>query len=213
MSFFDALLSGGQLARGRDRDNRRAPSVLCWCALILAASPAPARAQTADTGTGNVAISGRVAPVCILGAPSQATIDLGQLAASSGTRAGRIATIAPQGVTLPGSFCNFAGSAITVAANALVSADATTPPGGFARAVNYTATASNWGPGNASAPTAALSNGTAQSSSGIGTTQPTPKLADIAVALSAFAVPGDAILISGTYSGSVTITLGPALTQ
>ena len=189
-------------------------SALRWCALSLAALPTPALAQTADSGTGNVAISGRVAPVCILGAPSQTTIDLGQLAASSGARAGRIATIAAQGVTLPGSFCNFAGSTVTVAANALVSADATTPPGGFARAVNYTATASNWAAGNASATTAALANGAAQSSSGTGTgtTQATPRLADIALALSAFAVPGDAVLISGTYSGSVTITLGPALT-
>ena len=191
-------------------------SALRWCALSLAALPTPALAQTADSGTGNVAISGRVAPVCILGAPSQTTIDLGQLAASSGARAGRIATIAAQGVTLPGSFCNFAGSTVTVAANALVSADATTPPGGFARAVNYTATASNWATGNASATTAALANGAAQSSSGTGTgtgtTQATPRLADIALALSAFAVPDDAVLILGTYSGSVTITLGPALT-
>ena len=187
------------------------PAVIRWGALVLAALTTPALAQTADTGTGNVALNGRVAPVCILGAPSQTTIDLGQLAASSGARAGRIATIAPQGVTLPGSFCNFAGSTVTVAASALVSADATTPPGGFARAVNYTATASNWAAGNASATTAALANGAAQPSSGTSATQATPRLADIAVALSAFAVPGDAILISGTYSGSVTITLGPAL--
>lgn len=199
MSFSDAL-PASRLAATR------------WYALILAALPAPAFAQTAGTGTGNVAISGRVAPVCILGAPSQTTIDLGQLAAGSGARAGRIATIAPQGVTLPGSFCNFAGSTVTLAASALVSADATTPPTGFARAVNYTATASNWATGNASATTAALANGAAPPSSGTGATQTTPRLADIAVALSAFAVPGDAILISGTYSGSVTITLGPALT-
>ena len=200
MSFSDALPSSR-------------PASIRWCALILAALPAPALAQTADTGTGGVAISGRVAPVCILGAPSQTTIDLGQLAAGSGARAGRIATIARQSVTLPGSFCNFAGSAVTVAASALVSTDATTPPGGFARAVNYTATASNWAAGNASTTTAALANGAPQSSTATGATQTVPQLAEIAVGLSAFAVPGDAILISGTYSGSVTITLGPALTQ
>ena len=202
-------------------------SAIHCCALVLAALPASALAQTADTGTatgtntgtttgtdtGNVAIRGRVAPVCILGAPSQTTIDLGQLAASSGSRAGRIATLAQQSVTLPGSFCNFAGSTLTVAASALVSADATTPAGGFARVVNYTATASNWAPINASTTTSATASGASQSSSGTGTTQPTPKLADVGVTLSAFAVPGDAMLISGTYSGSVTITLGPALTQ
>ena len=210
MSFSDAL-PASRLAATR------------WCAFVLAALttpalPAPALAQTAASGTGNIALSGRVAPVCILGAPSQTTIDLGQLAAGSGARAGRIATIAPQGVTLPGSFCNFAGSTVTIAASALVSADATTPPGGFARAVNYTATASNWAAGNASATTntlanGALANGAAQSSTATGATQTVPQLADIALALSAFAAPGDAILISGTYSGSVTITLGPALTQ
>ena len=205
MSFSDAL-PASRLAATR------------WCAFVLAALttpalPAPALAQTAASGTGNIALSGRVAPVCILGAPSQTTIDLGQLAAGSGARAGRIATIAAQSVTLPGSFCNFAGSTVTVAASALVSADATTPPGGFARAVNYTATASNWAAGNASTTTAALANGAPQSSTATGATQTVPQLAEIAVGLSAFAVPGDAILISGTYSGSVTITLGPALTQ
>lgn len=195
--------------------NRSSP--LLAVAMIIGAAPAAALAQSAGqaTGpaTGTLAMTGRVAPTCILGAPSQSAIDLGQLATSSGARAGRITTIAQQSVTLPGSFCNFAGSAVTVAADALVAADATTPPGGFARVVNYTATASNWAPGTASTTTAALSNGAPQSSSSTGATQTTPKLADIGVVLSGFTVPGDAILISGTYSGSITITLGPALIQ
>ncbi len=182
-------------------------------ALLAAALSSTAFAQSVETATGNVAVIGRVAPVCILGAPSQASVDLGQMAGTAGVRAGRIATIAAQNVTLPGSFCNFAGSTVTVAASALVSADATTPPAGFARVVNYAATASNWAAGNASTTTAALASGAPQSSSGTGATQTTPRLADIAVALSAFAVPGDAILVAGSYSGSVTVTLGPALTQ
>ena len=179
----------------------------------LAVAAQPAFAQSATSASGNVAVNGRVAPVCILGAPSQSTLDLGHMAATAGARAGRIATIAAQSVTLPGSFCNFAGSSVTVSASALVSADATTPPGGFARVVNYTATASNGAAGDASTTTAALANGAPQSSTGTGATQATPKLADIGVALSAFAVPGDAILVAGTYTGSVTVTLGPALTQ
>lgn len=98
-------------------------------------------------------------------------------------------------------------------ASALLSTDATAPPGGFARVVNYTATASNWAAGDASAVAAALAGGAPQSKTGTGAAQVAPQLADIAVTLSAFTVPGDAILVSGTYTGSVTVTLVPALSQ
>src|SRR5947209_11296170 len=86
-----------------------------------------------NTSTGQVAISGNVASLCVLGAPSQAAIDLGQLINTSGARTGRIAALGAQQVTLPGSFCNFAGTHLTVAANALIANDATAVQPGFPR--------------------------------------------------------------------------------
>ncbi|HVR89804.1 MAG TPA: hypothetical protein VHG29_01765 [Novosphingobium sp.] len=179
-------------------------------ALVLVVFPAAAMAQANPSNTGNVAVNGRVAPVCILGGPNPALVDLGVMIAITGTRAGRIAVLPAQSVSLPASFCNFAGSQVTVTANALLAANAGAPPAGFARAVNYTATAAGWAAGNAATTTAATANGSSASSTGSGPSHPLPKLADIGVTLSSFSVPGDNLLVTGNYSGTVTVTLGPA---
>ena len=176
--------------------------------IALAALPSPAIAQSTQTGT--VAVGGSVRPVCILGNPDPALVDLGQLSAGAGPRIGRIAVIAPRTVVLPASHCNFAGSVVTVSATALTAADAAVPPAGFARAVNYTATATNWSGGASAATTAALGDGSAAAASGAGAIQPQPRIADIALTLSAFTAPGDQLLVAGAYSGTVVVTLGPA---
>jgi hypothetical protein len=176
--------------------------------IVLAAFPATAIAQTTETGT--VAVEGQVRPVCILGNPNPALVNLGQLSASSGPRTGRIAVIAPRTVTLPASYCNFAGSVVTVQATALTSSDTSAPQPGFSRAVNYTATATNWANGGSTATSAALRDGSTATASGTGATQPLPKVADITLTLSSFTAPGDLILVAGNYSGTVVVTLGPA---
>jgi hypothetical protein len=176
--------------------------------IVLAAFPATAIAQTTETGT--VAVEGQVRPVCVLGDPNPALVNLGQLSANSGPRTGRIAVIAPRTVTLPASYCNFAGSVVSVTATALTSNDTSAPQPGFARAVNYTASASNWASGTSTATTAALRDGTVPTASGFGATQPLPKIADITLTLSSFTAPGDLILVAGNYSGTVVVTLGPA---
>ncbi len=176
--------------------------------ILLAAFPATAIAQTTETGT--VAVEGQVRPVCILGNPNPALVNLGQLSASSGPRTGRIAVIPARTVTLPASYCNFAGSVVTVTATALTSSDTSAPQPGFSRAVNYTATAGNWASGGSTATTAALRDGTTPTASGAGATQPLPKVADITLTLSSFTAPGDLILVAGNYSGTVVVTLGPA---
>lgn len=180
--------------------------------IALAVAGAPAFAQATDTDSKDVAVQGSVTPLCLLGQPSQALVDLGNMISTSGTRVGKIRTIPTQTVTLPASFCNFAGSVATVEATALVetSGGTTVPPAGFARAVNFTADAGTWGGGNASATTSATSGGASATSTGTSATQPTPRQTDIAVALSTFTAPGDALLVSGSYSGLVRITLGPA---
>lgn len=175
------------------------------------ALPGTAFAQAAtDTATGQVTVGGNVARLCILGTPSRPTVDVGQMAATSGVRVGKITTIGAQTVTLPASFCNFAGSAITVAATALVSTDATAVQPGFAKAVNYTAAATNWAATATSATTAATAAGATPTTSSTGATQTLPKTADVTVTLSNFTAPSDALLTAGTYNGLVVVTLGPA---
>ncbi|WP_120717437.1 hypothetical protein [Tsuneonella amylolytica] len=182
---------------------------------ILAAAAgmsAPAPAQDSDTG--EVAVSGNVVPLCLLGAPSSATVDLGNMVAVSGTRTGRIRAIGAQVVTLPASFCNYAGSMLTVDATALVETTGGTAaaPANFARAVNFTATAGQWGGGSAAATSAANASGSGSTARGTSAVQPTPRQTDIAVTLSDFSVPGDALLVAGDYAGIVKVTLGPSTT-
>lgn len=176
----------------------------------LAVIPAAAQAQS-DTDQQSVALQGTVASLCVLGAPSSSSVDLGQLIATSGTRVGRIATLSDQHVTLPGSFCNFAGTTLTVSADALVASDGSTVQPGFARAVNYTSTVDNWATTPPAVTTAASAGGGTPNATGSGGVQPLPKLADLDLSLSAFTVPSDLLLVAGGYSGSVTVTLGPAI--
>lgn len=176
--------------------------------LVAAAFAAPAFAQDTDSET--VDISGSVSALCVLGAPSESSIDLGELVDTSGVRVGRLTTISNQSVTLPGSFCNFAGSSVTVSATALTAADTSAVQTGFARAVNFTATASGWASADTAATTAASADGSDPTEEVTGDTQSTPLLNDIELELSAFAVPSDNLLVSGGYAGSVTITLAPA---
>jgi hypothetical protein len=163
-----------------------------------------------DSDQENVQIGGQVAPLCILGTPSQSTVNLGQLVDTSGPRVGKLTTISNRVITMPGSFCNYANSAITVDATALRAADTATPQPGFARAVNFNAAVSGWAPTNASATTAASVAGANPTASNIGGTQPTPKLNDVTLTLSAYAVPSDLLLVAGAYTGVVVVTLGPA---
>lgn len=176
-------------------------------ALLVLAAPCVAMAQESDSET--VPITGTVARLCVLGAPSEPSINLGSLINVSGTRVGRLAVIAPRTVTLPNSFCNFAGSALTVSATALVAADASPIQTGFARAVNYAANTSGWTGTATTATTAATDAGASPTTVVTGATLPAPRLADLTLTLNGYSVPSDRLLVSGAYSGQVIITLAP----
>jgi len=185
----------------------------CFISLAaLAMVPGVAYAQS-DTDQQSVTLQGNVASLCVLGAPSQSSIDLGQLVATSGTRVGRIAAIGDQHVTLPGSFCNFAGTALTVSSDAMLAADSSAVQPGFARAVNYTSSVDNWASTPPTVTTAATAGGGTPNATGTGGVEPLPKVADLDLSLSSFTVPSDALLVAGDYAGSVTITLGPAVSD
>lgn len=184
-------------------------SSLLMLPLCGMAAPASAQETASETASGQVAVTGSVARLCILGEPSRAVVDLGQMVQTSGASVGRIAALATQSVSLPASFCNFAGSVLGVSATALLGDSTIAPPAGFARAVNYTATATGWGSSGTAATTDAAVDGTSPDSAATGSTQPSPKLGDIEVALSSFSAPQNALLVAGNYSGLVTVTLGP----
>jgi len=179
---------------------------------FTAALLVPAAGMAADSDQKTVGVSGNVAKLCVLGEPTPASVDLGQMAATSGTRVGRITAIADQAVTLPGSFCNYAGTQLTVQASALLADDASPVQPGFSRAVNFTSTVSNWTAAPAAVTTAASESGATPSASAAGQTQAAPKLANLDLVLSGFAAPSDALLVAGGYTGSVTVTLGPSAT-
>ncbi|HEY5712496.1 MAG TPA: hypothetical protein VIT38_11430 [Allosphingosinicella sp.] len=182
-------------------------------ALLVLSIAIPAGAASAQQGgpvQGSVALDAIVAGRCTLGPPSRNSIPIGQLSNSSGARVGRLATIPDQQISLPGSWCNFANTTMTVEARALVALDANPVQAGFARAVNYTSTVTNWAATNAATTTAATVAGSTPSSQGVSSIHPEPKLADVTLILNNFTVPSDGILVSGAYAGAVTITLGPA---
>lgn len=179
-------------------------------AVLSAIAPAAAMAAT-DTDSKDVGITGTVAALCVLGKPDTALVDLEQLVNTAGAGVGRLRTISTQTVTLPDSFCNFANSAVSVEATALKANDTNPPPTGFARAINFTATASGWNSAlDAAATTNDSGNGLSLPVTGTGATQLTPKLADIVLNLSNFQVQGDKLLVSGDYNTTVTVTLSPA---
>lgn len=177
-------------------------------AAALLATPLAATAQ--GNLEGRVGVDGLVAGRCVLGPPSQPSVALGTLIETSGPRAGRLTPIAARSISFPGSYCNFANTRITVSANAMLASDATAPLPGFARAVNFTSTVSNWATADAAATTAATAAGSSPLASSAGGTQPLPKISDVNLILNNFAVPSDLLLVTGSYAGNVTITLGPA---
>lgn len=178
---------------------------LIIAALALTATPALAQSVEASQ---TVNVTGNVASMCSLGAPTSASVPLGQMAQTAGANAGRITTIANQTVTLPGSFCNYANTRVSVQATALT-ATATTAPANFARAVNYTATVSNWAATSSSATTNAAADGSTPTVTTSGAVQSTPRQADLSLVLSNFTVPANALMVAGGYSGAVVVTLGP----
>jgi hypothetical protein len=175
--------------------------------MAFTALSSAAVAQTAADGQADV--TGAVANVCVLGAPSPASINLGDLSSTSGTRAGKLATISDQTVNLPGSYCNFGGTRLSISSTALLAADASAPPAGFTRAVNFTSTVGTWGAPNAQVATNAAANGSSATANGDSGVQPDPRQTNLSLQLSAFSAPGDGFLVTGAYAGSVTITLGP----
>jgi len=171
--------------------------------LIIAALPAfmaasPALAAAAPTSVeGTVNIDGSVAARCMFTLPS-ATISLGEISLSSN---GKLDTAKVDGrtATLNG-WCNGAASTMTVTTTQLTTTTAATT--GFDNRVDYTGTAAA---GAASASDSSLTAG-AGAASAVGLYS-----GDIVVTLSASSTPTNGIMVAGTYTGNVKVTLTPTL--
>lgn len=181
---------------------------LTLAAFALGVLPAMAHAQVAtSTDTKTFQVTGNVPALCSGGTlgNNQGTFDLGVLI---NTSTGLLRTdLAAPSRTLAGAFCS-AQSTITVNATALVAQNFTaTPPSGFSRSVDYTATASGWTTTPASF-TTSLANNTAATQS-----RSTPFSGDIAVAVANFGTTGGnalRLVADTNYRGTVTVTLAAA---
>lgn len=183
-----------------------ARSLILAAGAFAALSAGSAAAQSA-TDTKSFAVVGNVPALCsggtITGGGS--TFDLGVLI---DTTTGLLRTdLAAPPKVLTGSFCS-SQSTITVAATPMTAQNFTaTPPAGFSRTVDYTATASGW---TATAATFATGSG---SNPGATQTRPTAFSGDITVAIGTFSTNGGSglRLVSDTsYVGVVTVTLAVA---
>lgn len=183
---------------------RRSAKLLALIAAIAAVgAPTFGQAQSA-VARQNFTVIGSVPAQCVGGtlAGGSSTFDLGVL---TDTTTGLLRTdLAAPARVLSGSFCT-SRSTITVVASPIAAQTFTaTAPAGFARTVDYTATASGWTTTPASFATAAAANPAATQ------TQASAFTGDITVGIGSFATTGGGTLrlVADTnYSGTVTVTL------
>lgn len=186
--------------------NRLLP-LLIATSTLAAASAAQAQVGPSDTA-GPIEITGFVPNnTCTLGSLSDGD-NLFDLGVMVDVATGLLRPdLAPPPKVLVGSLCG-SRSELTIEASQMTAQSfVTTPPDGFSRGVNYTATASGWTPIAASYTTGAPSNGSAtqvRDSGGSG---------DIVITLTDFATAGGDTLrpvADDLYLGAIVVTLAAA---
>jgi hypothetical protein len=176
-------------------------------AALLAAGSGAASAQSTTATAGPFPVTGNVPALCSAGTLSEGNgvFAVGVLVDLS-TGFLRNDLSAPPKV-LQGSFCT-SRSTITVAATPLVAqAFTTTPPTGFSKTVNFTATAAGWTPAAASFTTGSATNPAAVQTRDTGFT------GNITVSIGNFSTGGGPTLRlveDPLYQGAVVVTLAAA---
>jgi hypothetical protein len=165
--------------------------------LIIAAALLSAVATPAFAADGTVKVNAKVAPKCLFTTDS-ATITIPELAGSDGKL--DTGSVNEEKATLKG-WCNGTAAVMSVVASPLdnMASGGTS----FDSRVNYTATAA------ANSKTASYSTAT---QTGSGETNVGLFSGDVVVTLSGAETPGGKLLLSGDYTGTVTVTLAPAAT-
>jgi hypothetical protein len=176
---------------------------LSAAALLLAGGASTASAQSNTATAGPFPVTGNVPALCSTGTLSgTGAFPLGVLI-NTGTGFLRTDLAAPAQV-LTSAFCT-AQSTITISATPLLSQTVTgTPPNGFSRTVNYTATASGWTANAASFTTGAATNAAASQA------RSTAFQGDVTVSIGSFTTGGGNALrmvSDPSYVGNVTVTL------
>jgi len=161
---------------------------------VLLASPALAQTSTA---TGTVTIDGTVAGRCMFTIPNK-TISLGEISLASNGKLD-VSKVNGRSETLNG-WCNNTTASMAVTATELT--NSTTAPTGFDNRVDYTATATT---GQISANDTTLTAG-AGAASGLGLFA-----GEITVTLSNASSPNNALMVAGSYTGNVVVTLTPTV--
>jgi hypothetical protein len=172
-------------------------------AMLLASGASTAFAQSTTATAGPFPVTGNVPALCSTGTLSgTGAFPLGVLI-NTATGFLRTDLSAPPQV-LTSAFCT-AQSTITISATPLLSQNATeTPPGGFSRTVNYTATATGWTANAATFTTGAAANTAATQARG------TAFQGDVTVSIGNFSTGGGnglRLVSDSSYLGNVTVTL------
>lgn len=179
--------------------------------LVVGALAAPA-AALAQVPSRTVTVTGNVAQACVLGAPTDATLDFGQLTDSTtGRLRAALASTAPAGETvIENAWCN-TPSTITLTASPLTMTAATTPSyalqTGFARAITYTVSLTNWSADVSNRPLAANAE-VEVASQGAQAAAPSMNVVFNRLApLVGGSENANAFIEAGQYAGTVTIKL------
>lgn len=176
-------------------------------ATSVAGGAGAASAKSPTAVSGPVPVTGNVPVLCVAGtlADGNNAFDLGVLIDTT-TGLLRSDLSSPPKV-LSGGFCN-AHSTISIAATPLQAvSNVATPPQGFSRTVDYSATAAGWTSAPAAFATGAGSNPTASQS------RTTPFQGDVTVSIGNFTTNGgDALRLVAdpSYLGTITVTLAVA---
>jgi hypothetical protein len=173
---------------------------LIAAALAATAFASPALAQS----TGTVTVDGSVADRCLFTDPAD-VISVGELSLpGTDGNAGRLdaSKINTQSRTLIG-WCNGTAATMTVEAQPLLNSDFTgTPPTGFDRRIDFSATAV--------ANNATATDSSTAASPGAGSAVNVGMFTgNVVVTLSSATTPGGGLLVAGDYDGQVLVTLTP----
>ena len=166
--------------------------VLLTFPMALLASPA-----LAQSAAGSVTVDGRVAGRCVFALPN-ATISLGEISLLSNGRLDP-AKVNGRTATLNG-WCNSTAATMTVTTTQLVTG--TAAPSGFDNRVDYTGTAT----------ANSVSGSDSSLTAGAGTPVNVGRFSgNVLVTLSAASSPSSGLMVAGTYTGNVQVTLAPAI--
>ena len=182
--------------------------ILSLIASAAIAAPMAAQAQSQNTQTGTVSLTGNVERACMIGAPTAANLAFGSLTDST---TGRVSNVATLSTLIPMAWCN-TPSRLKMTANVMTlgaAAPTYSTPTGFSRLVTYDANLTGWPEPLSQRPVLTAAEVATDASGAHAATPGLTLTVSNVGALNAAGASGDASLVleAGAYSGSVVIAL------